>query len=221
MCDCNRICCAINIGVFFQFRVSVHHAIQLIHKLKIKMTSPQNSNIPNQTNNQQWTTFTYFSPKIRKITNIFKDTKLNIAFITTSTLTNKIKPKNNQDARNPDNPTHLNNSGVYKLSCRTCDKSYIGQTNRNITVRYNEHTRYIKSNNPQSAYAEHILKNRHEYGSLQNTMRLIKPMNRPSKLIPYEQILIHQFFHTGTLIPEQNCYDHNPMLKLANTVDIT
>jgi len=182
--------------------------------------TPQNSNIPNQTNNQQWTTFTYFSPKIRKITNILKATKVNIAFRTTNTLANNIKPKNNQDTRNPDNPIYLNNSGVYKLSCRTCDKVYIGQTNRNITVRYNEHTRYKKSNKPQSAYTEHILKNRHEYGSLQNTTRLIKPINRPSKLIPYEQLFIHRFFHTGTLIPEQNCYD-NPMFKLANTVDTT
>ena len=98
---------------------------------------------------------------------------------------------------------------------------YIGQTDSNIAIRYNEHKRYIKSNNPQSAYAENILNNRHEYGNLQTIMRLLKPINRPPKLIPYEQLLIQQFHHSGTLIPEQNCYDHNPMYKLANVVDIT
>jgi hypothetical protein len=81
--------------------------------------------------------------------------------------------------------------------------------------------RYIRTNNPQSAYVEHILKNIHEYGNLNNTMKLIKPINNPSKLIPYEQLIIQQFYHKGTLIPEQNCYDHNPLFKLAKTVDIT
>ena len=49
----------------------------------------------------------------------------------------------------------------------------------------------------------------------------LKTINTPSKLIPYEQLFIQQFFHSGSLIPEQICYDHNPMFKLAHTVDIT
>jgi len=52
-------------------------------------------------------------------------------------------------------------------------------------------------------------------------MKLIKPINRPSQLIPYEQLIIQQFLHKRSLIPEQNCYDHNPLFKLAKIVDIT
>jgi len=52
-------------------------------------------------------------------------------------------------------------------------------------------------------------------------MKLIKPINKPSKLIPYEQLIIQQFYHKGTVIPEQKYYDHNPLFKLAKTVDIT
>jgi hypothetical protein len=33
-----------------------------------------------------------------------------------------------------------------------------------------EHIRYIKSNNPSSAYAVHILNNRHEYGTTENKL---------------------------------------------------
>ena len=156
---------------------------KLIHKLKTKILNQQKTNTPTLDYNHQWTTFTYFSPKIRKITNIFKDTKLNIAFRTTNTIAEKTKSKNNQDTDKPDDSTNHNKSGVYKLTCRTCDKAYIGQINSNIAIRHSEHTRYIRTNNPQSAYAEHILKNRHEYGSFHNTMKLIKPINRPSKLI--------------------------------------
>ena len=68
------------------------------------------------------------------------------------------------------------------LTSRTCDKTYIGQTNTNLAIRHSEHTRYIRTNNTQSAYAEHILRNRHDYGCLHNTMKLIKPINRPSEL---------------------------------------
>ena len=40
-------------------------------------------------------------------------------------------------------------------------------------------------------------------------------------LITYEQLTIQQFFHKGSPIPEQNCYDHNNVFKLAKIVDIT
>jgi hypothetical protein len=160
-------------------------------------------------------------PKIRKLTNIFKQTNLNITYRATNTVAEqtrqKIQPENNKTDSTQDHKK----SGIYKITCRTCNQEYIGQTNRNIAIRYSEHIRYIRNNNPQSAYADHILKNRHEYGNLSNTLKLIKPINKASKFIPYEQLTIQQSYHKGTLIPEQKCYNHNPLYKLANTVDIT
>jgi hypothetical protein len=35
-------------------------------------------------------------------------------------------------------------------------------------------TRYIKTNNPISAYALHILNNRHEYGNPEQTVQVLK-----------------------------------------------
>jgi len=43
-----------------------------------------------------------------------------------------------------------------------------------FTIRCREHTRYIKNNDLQSAYALHILQNRHEYGLLKDTTTLLK-----------------------------------------------
>jgi hypothetical protein len=91
------------------------------------------------------------------------------------------------------------------------DKAYIGQTSRNLTIRYRKHIRYIKNNDPQSAYALHILKNRHGYSPLKDTMTLLKPIHKPSMLIPYEQLLIQTFHQNRTLIPEQNCSEQNPL----------
>jgi hypothetical protein len=61
-------------------------------------------------------------------------------------------------------------SGIYKIKCNTFHRSYIGQTKRSLKLRYQEHIRHIKNNNPQSAYAMHILNSRHEYGSIHNTL---------------------------------------------------
>jgi len=56
----------------------------------------------------------------------------------------------------------------------TCNNVYVGQSRRSINVRRKEHVRYIRTNNPLSAYALHILRNRHEYGTIADTLQLLK-----------------------------------------------
>jgi len=71
-------------------------------------------------------------------------------------------------------------SSIFKL-CTT--------TSRDLTKRYREHIRCIRNNDPQSAYAQHILRNQQEYGTITDTMTLLKPIHKTSLLIPYEQLL--------------------------------
>jgi hypothetical protein len=137
-------------------------------------------NTTNKGNNNKWATFTYHSSKVRKITNHFKQTDIKIAFKNTNTLQQLTKPKIHETTQDHDK------SGIYKLICTTCNRAYIGQTSRNLTLRYCEHIRYIKNNDSQSAYALHILQNIHEYGSLTETMSLLKPIQKTSMLIPCE-----------------------------------
>ena len=109
--------------------------IHLINKLITKMTNTLNNNTPKQLLDHQWTTFTYFSPKIRIVTNIFKDSKLNIAFRSNNTLATILNTKHNHIIPHQDNLTQFNKSGISKLSCMTSNKVYIAQTNRNIAIR--------------------------------------------------------------------------------------
>ena len=107
-----------------------------------------------------------------------------------------------------------------------CNKAYIGQTSRCLTRRFREHiryikNRYIKNNDPKSAYAQHILQNIHEYGTITETMSLLKPIRKTSLLIPYEQLLIRTFHHKGTLVPEQSQGEHNPLFQLATDTALT
>jgi hypothetical protein len=113
----------------------------------------------------KWITFTYFGPAIRKITNIFKNTQLCIAFRPTNTIGKHIR-----ECNEPQNA--LLRSGVYEIRCNTCNLKYIGQTSRDVITRFKEHCRYIKSNNPKSAHALHFPNNQHEYGPAHNTVNL-------------------------------------------------
>jgi hypothetical protein len=118
--------------------------------------------------------FTYHSPKIRKITNLFKKTNMDIAYMTTTMLQQLIKPTTSNQT------TEYEKGGVYKINCNTCHNSYLGQTNHKHKARFQEHINYIINNKPRSAYALHILNSRHEYGSINDTVTLIKQVNNLS-----------------------------------------
>ena len=119
------------------------------------------------------TNFTYLSPLIRTITKLFKHTNLQITYKITNTIQQLLQHTPRQHR------IEHEKSGIYKLTCNTCRLSYIGQTNRTLQQRYKEYTRYIKYNDPQ-AYALHILNNRHEYGTLTDTMKLIQHVTKPT-----------------------------------------
>jgi len=69
-----------------------------------------------------------------------------------------------------------NRQPVYGSSLRGTlrEGSFLG-TLKNFTNRYNEHIRYTRSKNAQVACAVHILSNGHEYGPVDEIMKLAKP----------------------------------------------
>ena len=182
--------------------------LRFIAKLKTQMEQKARANTTKD-ENKKWATFIYHSSTVRKITNLFKQTNKNIAFKSTNTILQLTEPKNH------DTTQDYNKSGIYKLACKTFNNAYIGQTRRNLTQRFREHIRYRKNNDPQSAYVQHILQNVHEYGTLTDTVTLLKPIHKTSLLIPYEQLLIQTFQQNGNLIQEQHCSEQNPLFQLA------
>jgi len=45
-------------------------------------------------------------------------------------------------------------------------------------------------------------------------MTLLKQVNKPSLLLPYEQMFIHSVHHSNELITEQHPKEYNPMFEL-------
>jgi hypothetical protein len=116
--------------------------------------------------------------------------------------------------RSPDTTHDLDKSGVYKMMCKTCNKAYIGQAKRNLKTRCRKHIGYVRNNQPQSAYAQHILHNIHEYGTPGETITLLKHVKPDTMLIPYEQLYIQTYHKTGNLVPEQDGNGRNPLFQL-------
>jgi len=151
---------------------------KLRHQIKHKT---KHTTLHTSTNkNKRWAIFTHISAQIHKVTNIFKNTNVRIAFRCRNTIDKIVRLPKDHDI-----PPH-NNWGIYQIKCNICGRSYVGQTSRSLNIRFQEHIRYIRNNNPQSAYAQHILQNQHEYGQMNSIMTLLKPLNNPNLLILYE-----------------------------------
>jgi hypothetical protein len=55
-----------------------------------------------------------------------------------------------------------------------CPLKYIGQTGRTFQTTYKELIQEISNNNSNSEYSNHMLNTGHAYGSIPNTMKVIK-----------------------------------------------
>jgi hypothetical protein len=109
----------------------------MICNLKTKLIAKkqkQNKQQENKTTpHKKWLAFTHFSPLIRRITNLFKQTNLKVTFWALNTIQQLTEKQINN-----------NHSGIYKLKCNTCNRVYVGQSGRAINIRYKEHTGLFK-----------------------------------------------------------------------------
>ena len=74
---------------------------------------------------------------------------------------------------------------------------------------------YIKSNNPISAYATHILQNIHEFGPEKDTMQLMKKCQKSSHMDCWEALYMYAYRRQHILIDEQQVNDINDIFDLA------
>jgi hypothetical protein len=84
-------------------------------------------------------------------------------------------------------------------------------------VRHKEHVRYVRTNNPTSAYALHILNNKHECGTPAETLELLKACHKGTRMNCWETFYMQVFHQHKLLINEQNISDINPLYELADT----
>jgi hypothetical protein len=69
---------------------------------------------------------------------------------------------------------------------------------------------------PISAYAMHILHNRHQFGLADETLKLLNPCNKGIKMNCWEALYTNMFYKQDLLIPEQHITDTKPLFFLAS-----
>jgi hypothetical protein len=67
---------------------------------------------------------------------------------------------------------------IYKLICLDCQKAYVSQIGRQLRVRYKEHIHSIRLNRDDSKFALHILRNKHPYRSIEQTVTKIDQLEK-------------------------------------------
>jgi len=84
-----------------------------------------------------------------------------------------------------------NDVGVYKINCLECEKSYIGETGRNVKIRVKEHKHDIVINKQTSGIARHVHETGHSF-DFENT-KVLYPCNDLSKRHIVEAAIIRRF----------------------------
>jgi hypothetical protein len=78
------------------------------------------------------------------------------------------------------------------MKCLDCPLKYIVQTGRTLNIRYKEHIHAIRSNSGNPGYADRILNTRHTYGTITDTMDIVKTGRKGKHLNTLEKYHIYR-----------------------------
>lgn len=123
-----------------------------------------------------------FSPPItNKIADTLRNHKYDIVYNSNNNL-GKIL------GNSKDKTSQQEKEGIYEITCKKCKMKYIGQTRRNIGIRFKEHLSHIKNKHPEkSAIALHALSNNH--GNIEDyEMKLLKHVQKQNQLDCWESL---------------------------------
>jgi hypothetical protein len=67
------------------------------------------------------------------------------------------------------------------------------------------------------AYATHILNNNHQYGPIEETLQLIMPCSKGTRMNCLENLYIQKYQKLGLLMEEQNTFEYNTLFALIQS----
>ena len=140
---------------------------------------------PNSMEKKKPATFTYTGKETTFITNIFRRANIKIAFRTENTIGNRLLHREQQTI------DKYMLSGAYELTCPIYKKPYVGQTGRNFTLRFNEHRQAFRTNSHTSKFAQNLIEHNHPFGTIQNTMQILRRHKKGPHLNTLERFYIY------------------------------
>jgi hypothetical protein len=83
----------------------------------------------------------------------------------------------------------------------------VGQTGRNFTVRFNEHKQAFQTNSHTSRFAPHLIEHNHSFGTIHNTMQILRHNRKGPHLNTLERFHIYVEYITNNYINDnQNIF---------------
>lgn len=201
--------------VITQIAINNGYNIQTIDKIINKQTKKaknktnfhsQLSPIEKKSKKDNFATFTYTDKKIHKITKILERNNFQIAYRTTNHIRDRLYNTNNNQI------DKFDNNGVYKLECVDCNKIYVGQTGRKFKTRFKEHKIDFKHKKLKSAYAKHLINEKHRFESIENSLSIAHIAKKSNKLNTLESLEIYK---NKDRILNDNPIEYNPLFELA------
>jgi hypothetical protein len=177
----------------------------IIEKLSTQKKQKQNLHTDTQSQETEWAIFTYNGKETRKITKLFRDTKLKIALRTNSTLQNVLRsqPQINK----------YNKCGIDQMGCKGCSMKYVGRRGSTFNTRYKKHIYNIKSNNSNTGYSKHVLYTGHAYGMMEETMDVVRIGRKGLYLNTLEKSYIYKISNEKLHMNDPNIDEHNPIFE--------
>jgi hypothetical protein len=80
---------------------------------------------------------------------------------------------------------------VYQLTCRDCNKKYIGQTDRPFHIRFKEHVTDYRYENNESNFAKYLIENKHTLNSTEDAMIILHTTIKGRMLNTLEEFYIY------------------------------
>jgi hypothetical protein len=154
--------------------------------------------------------FTYSGKEVRKINKLFRDTQMKISFRTTNTIQNILRHQLLIDK--------YNRSGTYQMKCLDCPLKYIGQTGWIFNIRYREHIHAIRNNNNNSRYSNHILNTGHTYGTINDTMDIIRKGKNGKHLNTLDKHYIHKISKNNLHMNDTYADTYNPIFETLHNL---
>ena len=156
-----------------------------IKKFKHQKLKKEISTLNNLNEERKFKKFTFHPYVHHKFQKIFNEININLAPV------NNYKLKSVLKSEIKDKVPTSQKSGIYKIACKNCNKSYIGKTKRNLNTRVNEHFRNIRFKQvDKSAVAHHVWIEDHE---MEREAKLLKEGQKPAELTIWEKVYIQKY----------------------------
>ncbi|KAI5631461.1 reverse transcriptase (RNA-dependent DNA polymerase) domain-containing protein [Phthorimaea operculella] len=159
-------------------------------------------------NQKKWVKIPYIGTPSEKFKRLLNSDGRKTAFYSTNSLKSIIC--NNKDKIPMDHQ-----SGIYSLTCDTCDSIYVGQTGRKFKTRIKEHLSSWKKKTKTSTFAEHLNENNHRFDDSKN-VKYLHIANKGRKMDTLEAMEINRHKSKFNILNDQTCLSSSPILNYFN-----